>query len=65
MIMAFARVGDEGAPALETDLLDCHAGVTIAPATTALVAPAEYVEVVARLARLAALLIGHANLRRS
>jgi hypothetical protein len=46
MIMAFARVGDEGAPALESDLLDMMRDANRA-GDAALVAPAAYVEVVA------------------
>lgn len=46
MIMAFARVGEEGAPALESDLLDAMRKANRA-GDGALVAPAEYVEVVA------------------
>ena len=46
MIMAFARVGDEGAPALESDLLAVVREANRA-GDAALVAPAEYVEVVA------------------
>jgi ubiquinone/menaquinone biosynthesis C-methylase UbiE len=45
MIMAFARVGDEGAPALENDLLEYMRGANRA-GDAALVAPAEYAEVV-------------------
>ena len=46
MITAFARVGDEGAPALEQDLLELMRGANRA-GDAALVAPADYVEVVA------------------
>src|SRR4051794_7904790 len=46
MIMAFARVGDDGAPALEKDLLDAMHDANRA-GDAALVAPAEYAEVVA------------------
>jgi ubiquinone/menaquinone biosynthesis C-methylase UbiE len=46
MIMAFARVGDDGAPALEKDLLDAMNDANRA-GDAALVAPAEYAEVVA------------------
>jgi hypothetical protein len=46
MITAFARVGEEGTPALERDLLDMMRGANRA-GDAALVAPAEYVEVVA------------------
>ena len=46
MIMAFARVGEEGAAALETDLLEMMRSANRA-GDAALVAPAEYVEVVA------------------
>jgi ubiquinone/menaquinone biosynthesis C-methylase UbiE len=46
MIMAFARVGDDGAPALEKDLLDVVREANRA-GDAALVAPAEYAEVVA------------------
>jgi SAM-dependent methyltransferase len=46
MMMAFARVGDEGAPALERDLLDVMRRANRA-GDDALVAPAEYLEVVA------------------
>ena len=46
MMMAFERVGDEGAPALENDLLAVAREANRA-GDTALVAPAEYVEVVA------------------
>lgn len=46
MMMAFERVGDEGAPALENDLLAIVREANRA-GDAALVAPAEYVEVVA------------------
>jgi ubiquinone/menaquinone biosynthesis C-methylase UbiE len=46
MIMAFARIGEEGAPALERDLLEVMRGANQA-GDAALVAPAEYVQVVA------------------
>jgi SAM-dependent methyltransferase len=46
MIMAFARLGDEGGPALEQDLLEMMHGANRA-GDAALVAPAEYAEVVA------------------
>ncbi|TMK72647.1 MAG: class I SAM-dependent methyltransferase [Actinobacteria bacterium] len=46
MRMAFARVGDDGAPALENDLLEVMRTHNRA-GDKALVAPAEYVEVVA------------------
>jgi hypothetical protein len=46
MMMAFARVGDEGAAALERDLLDVMRKANLA-GDEALVAPAEYLEVVA------------------
>ena len=46
MMMAFARVGDDGAAALEPDLLELMRAHNRA-GDTALVAPAEYVEVVA------------------
>ena len=46
MVAAFARIGDEGAPALESDLLDVMRRANLA-GDAALVAPAEYVEVVA------------------
>ena len=46
MIMAFARIGDEGAPALEKELLDFMREANRA-GDAALVAPAEYAEVVA------------------
>jgi len=46
MIMAFERVGEEGAPALENDLLEVMRTHNRA-GDKALVAPAEYVEVVA------------------
>lgn len=46
MMMAFARVGDDGAPALERDLLDVMRKANRA-GDEALVAPAEYLEVVA------------------
>jgi SAM-dependent methyltransferase len=46
MMMAFARVGDEGADALERDLLDVMRKANRA-GDEALVAPADYVEVVA------------------
>jgi hypothetical protein len=46
MIMAFARVGDDGAPALEKDLLELMRESNRA-GDAALVAPAEYSEVVA------------------
>ncbi len=46
MIMAFARVGDDGAPALEKDLLDFMRESNRA-GDAALVAPAEYSQVVA------------------
>jgi SAM-dependent methyltransferase len=46
MIMAFARLGEEGAPALENDLLELMRTNNRA-GDAALVAPAEYVEVVA------------------
>jgi SAM-dependent methyltransferase len=46
MMMAFARVGEDGAPALEKDLLDLMHEANRA-GDVALVAPAEYVEVVA------------------
>ncbi len=46
LIMAFARVGDEGAPALEKDLLDFMRESNRA-GDAALVAPAEYSQVVA------------------
>jgi ubiquinone/menaquinone biosynthesis C-methylase UbiE len=46
MIMAFARVGEEGAPALEADLLELMRTHNRA-GDRALVVPAEYVEVVA------------------
>jgi len=46
MMMAFDRVGDEGAPALEADLLDVMRKANRA-GDEALVAPAEYLEVVA------------------
>src|SRR5436190_2151035 len=46
MIMAFARVGDDGAPALEKDLLDAMHDANRA-GDAALVAPAEYAQVVA------------------
>lgn len=49
MIMAFARVGEEGAPALEADLLDMVRGANRA-GDAALVGPAAYVEVVATCA---------------
>jgi hypothetical protein len=46
MMMAFARVGEEGAPALERDLLDVMRTANRA-GDDALVAPADYLEVVA------------------
>jgi hypothetical protein len=46
MIMAFARVGEEGGPALERDLLEAMREANRA-GDDALVAPAEYAEVVA------------------
>jgi hypothetical protein len=46
MRMAFARVGDDGASALENDLLEVMRTHNRAGGK-ALVAPAEYVEVVA------------------
>jgi SAM-dependent methyltransferase len=46
MITAFARLGEEGAPALERDLLELMRGANRA-GDAALVAPADYVEVVA------------------
>ena len=46
MRMAFARVGDDGSAALETDLLEVMRARNTA-GDTALVAPADYVEVVA------------------
>jgi hypothetical protein len=46
MIMAFARVGDDGAPSLEKDLLDVVREANRA-GDAALVAPAEYAEIVA------------------
>jgi len=46
MITAFERVGDEGAPALERDLLEAMRAANRA-GDAALVAPAEYAEVVA------------------
>lgn len=46
MIMAFARLGDEGAPAYEKDLLEAMRSANQA-GDAALVAPAEYSEVVA------------------
>jgi hypothetical protein len=46
MMMAFERVGDEGAAALENDLLAVAREANRA-GDVALVAPAEYVEVVA------------------
>jgi ubiquinone/menaquinone biosynthesis C-methylase UbiE len=46
MIMAFARVGEEGGPALERDLLEAMREANLA-GDDGLVAPAEYVEVVA------------------
>ena len=46
MMMAFERVGEEGAPALENDLLAVVREANRA-GDAALVAPAEYVEVVA------------------
>jgi len=46
MITAFARVGEDGSPALERDLLDMMRGANRA-GDAALVAPAEYAEVVA------------------
>ena len=46
MMMAFARIGEEGAPALENDLLDTMRSANRA-GDAGLVAPAEYVEVVA------------------
>jgi hypothetical protein len=46
LVTAFARVGDEGAAALERDLLDVMRKANRA-GDAALVAPAEYAEVVA------------------
>ena len=47
MITAFERVGEEGAPALEDDLLELMRDQQYRAGDAALVAPAEYVEVVA------------------